>query len=263
MKKVFIILSFLLLLFILLIFALGYRIPNPNKHSEIPFFPKITNENLFVNKDIDSMYIESYFPLKDTQYLFVEYDKDTINYNETRIAILTKNLKPVFFLKSKTIRYKYYEKKKLLFLANDSTQILYDVNARKIKNFSNTELQETKENVKDGQLVSVTVAGDKGIKTHNIRLFDIAITSNKLKNISLPTPSSNSSGRTTGYEDKGIFDKEKLYFFSMKLKNDEVKFKTDLFYNSDIYFDELNVPKSDKDTLLYYCHNRFYRFYKK
>ncbi|WP_312324780.1 hypothetical protein [Soonwooa sp.] len=49
----------------------------------------------------------------------------------------------------------------------------------------------------------------------------------------------------------------------MKLKNEEVEFKTNLFYNSDNYFDELNSPKIDQDTLLYYSDKRFYQFYKK
>ncbi|WP_300671046.1 hypothetical protein [Soonwooa sp.] len=49
----------------------------------------------------------------------------------------------------------------------------------------------------------------------------------------------------------------------MKLKNEEVEFKTNLYYNSFTYFDELNSPKTDQDTLLYYSENRFYQFYKK
>ena len=113
--------------------------------------------------------------------------------------------------------------------------------------------------------ISIRMAGDKEINVQNIQLFDKTVTDNTLKSISLGTPSSSpNEGRPKVFEkDRGIFWQSRYYFFKMKLKNEEVAFKTYLFYNSDIYFDELNSPKTDQDTLLYYSNSRFYQFYKK
>ncbi|WP_262920891.1 hypothetical protein [Epilithonimonas zeae] len=42
----------------------------------------------------------------------------------------------------------------------------------------------------------------------------------------------------------------------MRLKSAEVKFKTDSFFYSDVYFEQLNTPKSDRDSLFYISKNR-------
>jgi len=117
----------------------------------------------------------------------------------------------------------------------------------------------------------IKIGGDPEIKHHNINLFDKVVTGNSLKRLfSIPTPSSNVSpneGRMTkneGYaEDKGWFDKDRIYYFKMKLKTSEVKFKTDIYYISDVYFDQLNMPKSEQDTLFYFSKGKIYKFYSK
>ena len=111
----------------------------------------------------------------------------------------------------------------------------------------------------------IVMAGDSTIHNKNITLFDKTVVSNNLKRLfAYGTPSSpGGDGNPPNFdEDKGWFDKWRWYFFKMKLGNEEVEFKTDLYYNSETYFDELNDPKTNQDTLLYYSKNRFYQFYK-
>ena len=138
-----------------------------------------------------------------------------------------------------------------------------DINTLKTHDISETEFKNKKLSF-DGNLIAIKMAGDNDINVHNIQLFDKAVTVNSLGRISYGTPSSGVEGRGKVYEkDRGIFTQSRDYFFKMKLKNEEVEFKTNLFYNSDNYFDELNSPKTDQDTLLYYSDKRFYQFYKK
>ncbi len=138
-----------------------------------------------------------------------------------------------------------------------------DINTLKTHDISETEFKNKKLSF-DGNLIAIKMAGDNGINVHNIQLFDKAVTGNSLGRISYGTPSSGVEGRGKVYEkDRGIFTQSRDYFFKMKLNNEEVEFKTNLFYNSDNYFDELNCPKTDQDTLLYYSDKRFYKFYKK
>lgn len=116
----------------------------------------------------------------------------------------------------------------------------------------------------------IKIGGDPEIKHQNINLFDKVVTGNHLKRLfSVPTPSSNSSPnedrmfKNDAYlADKGWFDKDRIYYFKMKLKTAEVKFKTDSYYISDVYFDQLNTSKSDQDTLFYFSKDKIYKFYK-
>jgi len=116
----------------------------------------------------------------------------------------------------------------------------------------------------------IKIGGDTEIKHHNINLFDKVVTGNSFKRLlSIPTPSSNGSlnddrmVKNAGYlENKGWFDKDRIYYFKMKLKTREVKFKTDIYYISDVYFDQLNTPKSDQDTLFYFSKDKIYKFYR-
>lgn len=112
--------------------------------------------------------------------------------------------------------------------------------------------------------ISFVTAGDSTIHIKNIRLFENAVVSNKLKRLFVVgTPSSSGvcCNPPNFYEDKGWFDKWRHFYFTIKLGNQEAKFKTDLYYNSETYFDELTDPKTSQDTLLYYSKNRFYQFY--
>jgi len=116
----------------------------------------------------------------------------------------------------------------------------------------------------------IKIGGDPEIKHQNINLFDKIVKGNRPKRLfSIPTPSSNGNSnnermvKNAGYlENKGWFDKDRIYYFKMKLKTGEVKFKTDSYYLSDVFFDQLNTPKSDQDTLFYFSQNKIYKFYK-
>ena len=116
----------------------------------------------------------------------------------------------------------------------------------------------------------IKIGGDPEIRHQNINLFDKVVTGNSFKRLlSIPTPSSNGSlndnrmVKNAGYlENKGWFDKDRIYYFKMKLKTREVKFKTDIYYISDVYFDQLNTPKSDQDTLFYFSKDKIYKFYR-
>ena len=116
----------------------------------------------------------------------------------------------------------------------------------------------------------IKIGGDPEIKHQNINLFDKVVIGNRPKRLlSIPTPSSNGNSnndrmvKNAGYlESKGWFDKDRIYYFKMKLKTGEVKFKTDIYYISDVYFDQLNTPKSDQDTLFYFSKDKVYKFYR-
>ena len=113
----------------------------------------------------------------------------------------------------------------------------------------------------------IKIGGDPEIKHQNINLFDKVVKGNRPKSLfSIPTPSSNRNPnedrmtKNAGYlENKGWFDKDRIYYFKMKLKTSEVKFKTDIYYLSDVFFDQLNTPK---DTLFYFSKNKIYKFFK-
>lgn len=116
----------------------------------------------------------------------------------------------------------------------------------------------------------IKIGGDPEIKHQNINLFDKVVIGNRPKSLfSIPTPSSNGNPnedrmtKNTGYlANKGWFDKDRIYYFKMKLKTSEVKFKTNIYYLSDVFFDQLNTPKSDQDTLFYFSQNKVYKFFK-
>ena len=116
----------------------------------------------------------------------------------------------------------------------------------------------------------IKIGGDPEIKHQNINLFDKVVIGNRPKRLlSIPTPSSNGNSnndrmvKNAGYlENEGWFDKDRIYYFKMKLKTGEVKFKTDIYYISDVYFDQLNTPKSDQDTLFYFSKDKIYKFYR-
>ncbi|MGL6037792.1 MAG: hypothetical protein ACRC0E_02740 [Soonwooa sp.] len=271
MKKILLILGSIFIIAIIgLIYLSGYKIPNTNKHPQIPYFPKTTKADQFVNKQVDSLYINNYYLIPKTDYILINYKKIDNNNNETRIAINKKNLKPVYDFYSKgSVSYGYENEKNWVYFSSASSEnkdlkpFVLDINTLKTHDLSATELKNKKLSF-DGRLIAIKMAGDHGINMHNIQLFDKAVTGNSLGRISYGTPSSSVEGREKVYEkNSGIFTQSRDYFFKMKLKNKEVEFKTDLFYNSGIYFDELNSPKTDKDTLLYYSDKRFYQFYKK
>lgn len=116
----------------------------------------------------------------------------------------------------------------------------------------------------------IKIGGDPEIKHQHINLFDKVVRGNRPKRLfSISTPSSNGNPnedrmiKNAGYlENKGWFDKDRIYYFKMKLKTSEVKFKTDSYYLSDVFFDQLNTPKSDQDTLFYFSQNKIYKFFK-
>lgn len=118
--------------------------------------------------------------------------------------------------------------------------------------------------------VSIKIGGDPEIKHPNINLFDHVVTDNSFKrllNISTPSsnanPSENRMTKNEGYlANKGWFDKSRIYYFKMRLATAETSFKTDGYWYSDLYFDQLNTPKSNQDTLFYYAKNKIYKFYK-
>jgi len=60
----------------------------------------------------------------------------------------------------------------------------------------------------------------------------------------------------------GFFDKSRLYYFKIKLKNKYTYFKTDWLYGLNS-FKTLHQPKSDSDSLIYYHDSKIYVFYKK
>jgi len=122
--------------------------------------------------------------------------------------------------------------------------------------------------------VSVRIGGDPEISHPNFILYDQAVLGIKVKSLlHMGTPSSSSDydgSRRRRYEQnegysgmQGMFDKDYLYYFKMKLKASEVMFKSSLYHYSDTYFDQLNVPASDRDTLFYYAQRKIYKFYKK
>jgi len=321
-KKLIIFFGLLFLLIIsLLFFNSGYEFPNKNKHPEIPFFPKTTNQADFVNRKVDSFYVNSYSLLKKSNLLLVDYDKDTLNHQSSSLSLITKNLKPVFQFKTTDyLHYAFDENRNSIFVTESNGDgvkhgIIFNINSGKkelIHELNDTTYQRLKQKLnvlkhftpnvnftqaiffvskgglfylaknelatrlskelalKEGNnfnfLVSIVTAGDSSICSKNIQLFDKTVVSNNFKRLLvIGTPSSNSNGgkKPLVDEDKGWFDKSRYYFFKMKLANAEVKFKTHLFYNSDLYFDELSEPKTNTDTLLYYAKNRFYQFYKK
>lgn len=319
------IIFFSLLLFILIISLIivnsGYELPNKNKHPEIPFFPRITNENDFTNRKVDSFYVNSYSLLKKSNLLLINYDKDTLDRQSTSLAIVTKSFRPIFHFKTSDDLYDTFdEKTNSLFIIENTSDgvkqgVIFNINHHKaelIQALNETTYERLKEKLKvikhftpnsnfteaiffisnDGQFyvatnklasdigkatilnivdnfdfqASIFVTGDASIHKKNIQLFDKTVISNNFKRlIVIGTPSSNASDgkKTMIDEDKGWFDKSRYYFFKMTLNKTEVKFKTRLFYNSEIYFDELSEPKTITDTLLYYSKNRFYQFYKK
>ncbi|EDM34821.1 hypothetical protein PBAL39_02955 [Pedobacter sp. BAL39] len=122
--------------------------------------------------------------------------------------------------------------------------------------------------------VSIRIGGDPEISHPNFTLYDQAVLGIKVKSLlHMGTPSSSSDydgSRRRRYEQnegysgvQGMFDKDYLYYFKMKLKASEVMFKSSLYHYSDTYFDQLNVPASDRDTLFYYAQRKIYKFYKK
>ena len=151
----------------------------------------------------------------------------------------------------------------IIFFVNKNGQFYLvndDVAAEVSKDF------ELKESENFDFAVSIVMAGNHDIKSKNITLFDNTVVSNQFKRLlAYPTPSSpGGDGNPNNFpDDRGWFDKSRYYFFKIKLKNVEAEFKNDLYYNSEVYFDELTEPKTDQDTLLYYSQNKFYQFYKK
>ena len=73
-----------------LIYLSGYKIPNTNKHPIIPYFPKTTNSDQFVNRQVDSLYIYNYYLILKTDYILINYKKTDNNNDEARIAIIKK-----------------------------------------------------------------------------------------------------------------------------------------------------------------------------
>ncbi|SOD13329.1 hypothetical protein [Pedobacter xixiisoli] len=322
-KKLIVFFSLLVFIVIisLVIFNSGYELPNKNKHPEIPFFPRITNENDFTNRKVDSFYVNSYSLLKKSNLLLINYDKDTVDRQSTSLAIVNKSFKSIFHFKTTDyLHYTFDEKTNSLFLIENTGEgikkgIIFNINLHKTE-FIHELNEKAYENLKEklkvikhftpngnfteaiffvsngGQfyiaknelasriskdmaltagdnfnfLVSIVMAGDTSIHSNSIQLFDKTVISNRIKRlIVIGTPSSNSSDSKKPMidEDKGWFSKSRYYFFKIKFNKTEVKFKTHLFYNSDVYFDELSEPKTSTDTLLYYAQNRFYQFYKK
>lgn len=119
--------------------------------------------------------------------------------------------------------------------------------------------------------VSMILAGDPKIKNEKIKLSERIVTKNNLGfhlsfdiNNHYSLEAEKEHMRNEGYKySKGWFDKDELYYFKMRLKNETVQFKSSLYYYSEFYFIELNKPKTDYDTLNYYSQNRLYQFYKK
>ncbi|NNT72865.1 hypothetical protein HKT18_11615 [Flavobacterium sp. IMCC34852] len=119
--------------------------------------------------------------------------------------------------------------------------------------------------------VSMLLAGDPKIKNEKIKLSERIVTNNELGfhlsfdiNNHYSAEAEEEHKRNEGYKYyQGWFDKDELYYFTMKLKNETVRFKSILYYYSDFYFIELNKPTTDNDTLNYYTQNRLFQFYKK
>lgn len=85
------------------------------------------------------MYIRNYYPLKGADYFYAEYNKDTLDDNEARAAVFTKNLKPVFCIKADYLLSNFDDKNKVLIVANDSLRMLFDANIHKPRSLTVTE----------------------------------------------------------------------------------------------------------------------------
>ena len=149
-----------------------------------------------------------------------------------------------------------------VFLIDDQAKI-YFVNGKKADEIS--KIISLKEKYNFDFSAWMIFNGDSTIQTKHIQIFDKVVVGNEFKRLFVVgTPSSNgSTGGPSIHKDKGWFYKSRYYFFNVKIGNELTQFKTDLFYDSFTYFDELTDPKTANDTLLYYADNRFYQLYKK
>ena len=128
-RKVLIFFSLLFVGILILLFKWsGYQFPDENKHPEIPFFPKITNDKAFTNNRIDSMYVREYRLLKKSDLILVSYNKDSLEYNSSKIAVVTKSLRPIFYLNSnQQINYSVDEIRNLLCVVESSSDSIIGV----------------------------------------------------------------------------------------------------------------------------------------
>ncbi len=194
---------------------------------------------------------------------------NTISGKKINIKEIDKTIYPKIKEKLKVIKhFSPFDYTEVIFFEDDSKNLYFVKNEFANEISTNTKLDK---NLNFNFGIDVMLGGNPKIKNENIFLFDKIVTNQKIRvNTSLDYNSNYSveaekeHKQNEGYTgDNDWIEKDRLYYFKIKLKNNEVKFKSDLYYYSDFYFVQLNNIKSDNDTLFYYCQNKIYSFCKK